>query len=283
MAPLDRPICIIGAARSGTTLLAEILERHPDVAYWVEPKYVWRYRDPRASDDVRRRSDATPAVTRYIRGRFARFAAERGKPRFMEKTPSNCYRIPFVDAVLPDARYVHILRDGRDVTRSAIRKWTSPPDPSALKRRLTSFEVPLRDLPFYGVDALRDMLGRQVLPERAFVWGPQFPGIRAVRDEQGPEVACALQWRTSVEAALEGLAEVPPERQTTLRFEDLVSDPEAHVKSLLDFLQLDPSETVLSYARAEVRPDAAQRAQRDPAPDDWDPYLRPLLSDLGYD
>ena len=40
--PFRRPVVILGAARSGTTLLGELLSRVPEVAYWVEPKSLWR-------------------------------------------------------------------------------------------------------------------------------------------------------------------------------------------------------------------------------------------------
>jgi len=212
---LDRPIIILGAARSGTTITSEIIKRHPDVAFWLEPKYVWRYGKPLARDDVRTFDDATSGVKRYIRRVFDRYAARREKGRFMEKTPSNCFRVPFIHAVLPDALFLHIVRDGRDVARSSVKKWTTPPDPTAIRRRFTSFEIPLRDLPFYAVDALRDVVGRQFFPDRAFIWGPQFPGIREVRAKNGVEVTCAIQWRESVRAAQEGLVDVPPDQQLT--------------------------------------------------------------------
>ena len=279
---LRQPIVVLGAARSGTTLTAEILERHPDLAYWVEPKYVWRYGRPLARDDRREAREATPTVRRYIRNSFARFAERRGKARFMEKTPSNCFRVPFVHAVLPDARFLHILRDGRDVTRSAVKKWTTPPDPTAIRRRMTSFEIPLRDAPFYAVDAVRDVVGRQFLPKQAFIWGPHFPGIREVRAAEGVEAACALQWRESVRAAREGLAVVPEDQKLEIRFEDLVGDPEPVLARILDFLQLPPSEEVLSYARATVKPDAASRWERRESDPELEGRLEPVLSALGY-
>ena len=137
MPQLDRPIVILGAARSGTTLTGEILGRHPDVAYWIEPKYVWRYGRPLARDDIRTAAEATLRVRHYIRRAFNQYTERRGKSRFMEKTPSNCFRLPFVHAVLPNARFLHIVRDGRDVARSAVKKWTTRPNPSAIRRRFT--------------------------------------------------------------------------------------------------------------------------------------------------
>ena len=278
-----RPIVVLGAARSGTTMTATTLARHPDVAYWVEPKYVWRYGHPLAPDDTRPVSDATPRVRRYVRRQFARFTKRAGASRFMEKTPSNCFRVPFVHAVLPEARFLHIVRDGRDVTRSAVTKWTTRPDPTALRRRLTSFEIPLRDLPFYATAAFREYVARQLAPEKGFIWGPAFPGMRDLREKEGVEVACAVQWRESVVWAREGLEVVPEDQKLELRFEDLVADPDVELRRVLDFLELSPADEVLGHARRTFDPDAAGRwEERPPLRPDLAAHLEPVLSDLGY-
>lgn len=248
----------------------------------MEPKYVWRYGRPTAPDDRREAIEAKPAIKRYIRRTFGRFAEQAGKPRFMEKTPSNCFRIPFIHAVLPNALFLHIIRDGRDAARSALKKWTTTPDLVHLRRRFMSFEVPLRDLPFYAVDTLRDVLGRQFFPAKAFIWGPQFPGIREVRAKQGVEVTCAIQWRESVRAAQEGLADVPPDQQLTVRFEDLVREPIEIVDRILRFLSLSPSDALLKYASETLEAEAAARWKIDAPGASLDRHLQPLLSELGY-
>ena len=282
MTGLDRPIVVLGAARSGTSMTSRVLMRHPDVAFWMEPKYIWKVGRPLAPDDRRGAEDATPRVRRYIRRAFERFAEEEGKPRFMEKTPSNCFRVPFVHAVLPEARFLHVVRDGRAATRSALRMWTKTPDKRALRRRLSTREVPLRDAPFYAAAVLRDVVGRQLFPQKAFVWGPQFPGIRRVRAEEGVVAACATQWRASVDAALDGLRAVPADRQLTVRFEDLMADLESELRSILDFLELPPSDAVLDYARSFVDADHAGSYADPLDPAEIDPYLEPTLSQLGY-
>ena len=282
MAKLDRPIVVVGAARSGTSMTSRVLQRHPDVAFWMEPKYVWRYGRPLAPDDLRRAADATPRVRRYIRRAFERFAEREGKPRFMEKTPSNCFRLPFVEAVLPEARYLHVIRDGRDSTRSALRMWTKTPDKRALRRRLTQLEIPLRDAPFYATAVLRDVVARQFFPQRAYVWGPQFPGLRDVRAEAGVVAACAVQWRESVRAARAGLAEIPADRQMPVRFEDVMADPVGQMAAILEFLELRPSEAVREYAATFIDEGNRTSYDADLDPAQIDPYLEPLRAELGY-
>lgn len=281
---LDRPIIILGAARSGTTLLGDILAHHPDVAYWVEPKYVWRYGNPTARTDQRRAEEATPAVKRYIRSKFTSFVARREGDRFMEKTPTNCFRVPFIQEVFPDARFVHLIRDGRDVAFSARKKWTSPPKKEALWRRLTTLEIPLRDAPFYAVDFLRDVIGRQLRPDQGYLWGPHVEGLRAIRGRHGVLYACAVQWKESVRAALDGLAAVPPSQQCVVRFESLVTEPRDDLGRLLRFLGLPRDDAVIAHAVETVDAAAAarwqQRSAQELAP--IHPVLEDMLHQLDY-
>jgi hypothetical protein len=265
-------------------MVGDLLGAHTDVAYWVEPKYIWRYRNPRAADDVRRPEEATPAVRAYIRSKFAAFTRRRGRARFMEKTPSNCFRVPFIHAVFPDARFLHVVRDGRDVAFSARKKWSSPPAKSALWRRATSFEMPLRDVPFYAEDILRDVIGRQFRPGQAYIWGPHFPGIREARRTHTVLETCALQWASSVQWAQEGLRQVPPQQVLTVRFEEVVGRPEASLRAILDFLDLRAAPEVLAFSRQFVDPEASQRwKEYDPAEIEAIlPIVAAPLVQLGY-
>lgn len=280
---LDRPIVILGAARSGTTLTGEILEHHPDVAYWLEPKYIWRYGRPWAPDDIREADEATPRVRRYIRKRFSRYEMREGKSRFMEKTPSNCFRVPFIHAVLPDVRFLHIIRDGRDVTRSAVKKWSGKHDPEALLRRVTKVEFPLREVPFYATAAFRDVVLKQFRPPKVLIRGPHFKGMRRVCAEQGVEVACALQWRESVRLSLEGLRDVPADQQLEVRFENLVADPGPVFTSILDFLELPYNQAIIDRACGIADVKVAKRWKHHASDPAIESHMQPLLSELGYD
>jgi hypothetical protein len=282
---LDRPIFVIGAARSGTTLLGEVVSRHPDVSYWIEPKYIWRYRGAHSRSDVRVAEEATPQVAAYIRRRFERHAARDGRPRFAEKTPSNCLRIPFMNKIFQDGLFLNIERDGRDTTLSSHKKWTSPPAGGAIVRRATSFEIPLRDVPYYAADWLRDSLGRALFPKRGHIWGPLTPGIQEVRRRHGTLETCGIQWRDSVLAVREGLAGVSQERQLTVRYEALVSDPTGVLAQILHFLQLAPDADLMRYTAESVRSDSVGRwRQGDP---ELVARMMPLIGDamaeLGYE
>ena len=110
---LERPIIVIGAPRSGTTMLSNVLSLHSSLGYVDEPRLVWRWKND-AKSDMLRPEDARPEVVAYIHAAFAKQVHEQGRTRLLEKTPSNALRMGFVDRVFPDAIYLHILRDGRD-------------------------------------------------------------------------------------------------------------------------------------------------------------------------
>jgi len=120
---LYKPILIIGAARSGTTMMGNIISKHPDVAYWVEPNYIWKYKNARLHTDMIPKDYATKEIKNFIISRFIKFTELYNKKRFAEKTPANSLRLPFVREILPNCKIIHIIRDGRDVALSARKMW----------------------------------------------------------------------------------------------------------------------------------------------------------------
>ena len=291
---LDRPIMLLGAARSGTTLLADTaLGLHPDVAYWGEPRFVWRAGHAYRASDVLTAADATPAVRRRIRERFERFRAERadGRPgvRFAEKTPSLCFGVPFARAVLPGARFVHLVRDGRDVAASAAREWQGRGDAALdspeLRRggALQQIGRGVRRWAQLG-DRIVDLRTAAELPASAgrvagfaarrlgapgadrIPWGPRFPGLGAVRRRHSLVVTTAVQWARSAEAARRGAAGLG-DRYLELRYEDLIRDPAATLARALDAWQLDapPGLVRAMAARVVARPAPSWPSAMSPA------------------
>ncbi len=288
---LDRPIIIIGAPRSGTTMLGRTLGHHASLAYLHEPRLVWRYGNDHKSDMLSPR-DARPEVRQYIRGYFASFVRDAGATRLLEKTPSNSLRPEFVETVLPSCRFIHIVRNPIDAVLGTYRFWKEHTygmesfRQGHLKKRIS--EISLRRLPFYAKEALYRLapgrIGRNLGQN---IWGPRLPGIDGlVRDLEILDV-CALQWRMCTETAIHFGRQLPPDRYMEIRLEHL--SPELF-RQVLAFCELDGDEEMLeafdrNYTRRfEKRTGRAEgrRAQTDPA--DIDRILRwtePTLALIG--
>lgn len=239
MAKAYQPVVIIGAPRSGTNMLRDVLTALPGVGTWPcdEINYIWRHGNVRHPSDEFRVDMATAEVRRYIRGHFDRLASRRGLATVVEKTCANSLRVPFVQAVLPEARYLFIHRDGLDAVGSAMHRWTAGLDLSyvASKARF----VPLSDLPYYGSRYLWNRVYRLLSRQgRLAFWGPKLDGMDALLARHTLEEVCALQWQRCVDAAARAFADMPEDRYLTVAYEDFVRDPAAGLERMADFLGL---------------------------------------------
>lgn len=148
---------IVGAPRSGTTLLRLMLDAHPDLAIPPETSFVVAAAALEGSaGDLRARfletitayppnapnwqdfglarealAEAVQALEPFtvadgLRAFYRLYAQRFGKPRWGEKTPDYSLHIGTIAALLPEARFVHLIRDGRDVAASWRQQWFSP-------------------------------------------------------------------------------------------------------------------------------------------------------------
>jgi LPS sulfotransferase NodH len=128
---------VVGAPRSGTTWLQQLLYAHPLVATGGEthlfcevlPAAFENFNLPDPTSNLRTWVSRDQLLT------FARafcdsvFAAQRDGTRpdaqvILEKTPNHRLQSALQAQVYPDARYVHIIRDGRDATSSQRANWS---------------------------------------------------------------------------------------------------------------------------------------------------------------
>ncbi|MCU1450986.1 MAG: hypothetical protein JWP02_3156 [Acidimicrobiales bacterium] len=144
----DRTVIVLGSVRSGTTWLVELLLAHPDLAglNWESTVFLglWElWENAHRSDGegigAHLSPDEIAAALRTFCDRtfaVARDAddAEDGQGWFVEKTPDNVNRLPLIAAAYPDAWFVHLVRDGRDVVRSQISAPWGTDDPADAAR-----------------------------------------------------------------------------------------------------------------------------------------------------
>lgn len=110
---------IMGCARSGTSILGELIASHPAVKYKHEAHAIWDRAGLGENASHRlTQTHATPEVQRIIRKKFTEAQGEAAF--FVEKCPRSVLRVPFIRAVFPEARLIHLVRDGRDVACSML-------------------------------------------------------------------------------------------------------------------------------------------------------------------
>jgi len=230
-------IVIIGAPRSGTNMLRDVLTRLPDVGTWPcdEINYIWRHGNVCYPSDAFPPDLARPEVVTYIRRQFEKLAKSDNLNYVVEKTCANSLRVEFVDKVLPDAKYIYIVRDGRDVVASAMKRWKAELDPTYILQKVRY--VPVSDLPYYGLKYLGNRIYRLFSKESCLAhWGPRLDGMDSILAGHDLAGVCAIQWRECVNHADYAFCQIPSERVHQLSYESFVAHPALELGRLCNFL-----------------------------------------------
>lgn len=218
------PIFILGVPRSGTTLLRTILDSHPAIACGPETPWLGGHQ-PRSVMELWRflREDrhgyvasygmppelVTAAAREFVDRLLSEYARSRGKRRWAEKTPDNALYVPFLLELFPDAKVIHLVRDGLDTAASTCIV-------EEHRKGISKFH--------------ENHLGLG-------------PGVPPVPNEPFTAVLRWRHWNRLIERSTSG-------RQIfRIRYEHLVTRPEATLRALMDYLGETFEPSMLEYAR----------------------------------
>jgi len=227
----SRPLIIVAAPRSGSTLLFEVLARCGDFWSIGDESIVVMDGIPRLAAQNRgydsnalSAEDADAGTTRALLRRFVALlrnadgdwypelpASRRpSRIRFLEKTPRNAFRIPFLRAVFPDARFVYLYRNPEENIGSIMDVWQA--------RSAVSYpNLPDWDGPPWCL----------LLP----------PGWRNLRGRSVEHIA-AYQWSVTNKCIIDHLSALPADAWCAVRYSDLLSQPETVLRRLCDFAEV---------------------------------------------
>jgi len=282
-----RFVVILGAARSGTSMLRDLIAAHPAVASVpFDVSHIWRRGNDGQDNDILRPETATPAVAGAIRDRLTGIARRNAGNDWndvryiVEKTVGNAVRPDFVEAVLPGATYVRLVRDPRHVIASTVAAWKAPPDTGHLMRKLTLFGP--ADLGYMGWYALNALKGRFSHKRGLQIWGVRYPGIQRDLQTETLETVCARQWLASAQSIDRFFAALPPERGISVSYEALVGGPH-ELRRIWSHLGLTDGDRVEAIFADRVRP-SGNREGALPASlsNDTRSAVQALMTEYGY-
>jgi len=287
---------LIGAGRSGTTLLHKLLSLHPEIAYisnydnkasWLPPglasrtvadridvklnawfnrggnayfiKRPWLKKlcpTPHEGEllyarcglplEVMQESKPAALVIENMRQRFEQIRVNSGATVIVSKRTANNRRIEALDTIFPAAKYVNLVRDGREVAQSLslVEWWDNHP-------LWWDGRTPL-ELESTGEDRLS---------------------------------ICAKNWALEVEKIDAGLGEISAERVHTTRFEQLLADPIDQLGDIIRFLGLSVPDQYISAIKSLGLSYKPGRWSSDWSAEQLSKVMQieqPLLDKLGY-
>lgn len=204
---------------------------------------MWRFRNfRRLGHEQFTAADATDEVRRHIRSTLLPKETDLGGHFVVEKTPANCIRTGFVEATVPEARFLFVSRDGSAIRKSILKKWLSGIDENA--KRLND-DVPFRTLraklaksryihrseKLYYIGAELGQRWASLRKRQVNYWGPVVPEWKNLLGLPAVSVvneACALmedRFRFGISNCSLPYA--------NLSYESLVSAPEATLRQAL--------------------------------------------------
>ena len=224
---IEKPIFIVSAPRSGSTLLFETLLQSPSV-YTIGNESHGIFESIGKLNPGKRRYDsnrltaeeADSQTAAILRQNFIEKLQDRdGNPlpanllkiRILEKTPKNSLRIPFLNAIFPDALFIYLYRDLKENISSIIEAWKSGK--------------------FIMYPQLPNWKGKP--------WSMLLiPEWEKLNGKSLVEIAAA-QWQLANEYILNDLEQLSPERWCFLSFADFIANPQGEIERLCQFTGIE--------------------------------------------
>jgi hypothetical protein len=269
------PIFIIGSGRSGTTALGVVLSMHPAVGFLNEPKALWHVVYP--GEDVlgnysrgpaRFRldaDDATAEAKAAAHKLYGAYLAATASARVVDKYPELVFRVPFVRALFPDAKFLFLIRNGWDTCASIARQ-----------SQVTGARSRGEQADWWGVGDRKWTLLVDQLVTADSALHDRADEIRAFQSERA---RAAVEWVVTMNEGIR-VREALPAAVFTLRFEDLIAGPESVLREVLAFCGLPPDRRCLDYGRSVLT--SRQPARKFEMHPSIAPLFRETMASLGY-
>ena len=272
---VEKPIFIIGAGRSGTTLLGIILSMHKDVGFLNEPKALWHTVHPyediigsysKIEGNFRlSREDATPEVIKTANKLFGAYLRIVSAQRIVDKYPELVFRVPFVHTIFQDSKFIFLTRNGYD-TAASIQRWS--------ERKQTIKNGNIYD--WWGKNGRKWNL----LVEQIVINDPDLGSmVELFREMTDHLVRGMTEWIVTMREGLKIIQQFPNDI-FMLRYEDLTSDPDAMLEKVLCFCELPEDKIFTRFALSKIKSHRVYKRVR--VPDILQPAFNHIMAELEY-
>jgi len=270
-------VFVIGTGRCGSTLVQELLCRHPEVGFLSNLEDRARLLPAGASrfnNQLYRR--VAPSLTRKGRPRYAPSEGYRALARQVSPMVTESFRDLLAADAMPwvAERYRAFFTERARVQGQPVfvHKYTGWPRSGFVREVFPDarFINVVRDGRAVVASALRTSWWRGHLGPEAWQWGPLPPAYAAEWDAAGRSfpVLAALCWKILMDAYAAARELVPADQWLDVRFEDVLADPQRRFKEMLAFMGLDEHPAMhAALDKISLSPDRQQeyRRQLDPA------------------
>ena len=237
---LSRADGVFTAGKNGHRMLDSIFELDPANREWDSNRLTEADVEPRVVEELRTNLKGT-LVDR--KGRHP--GLDASGLRWVDATPRNALRVPFLNAVAPDAYFVYVHREPRESLGEMIEAWRSG---SAITHP---------DLPDWPGPPWSLLL---------------VPGWRELAAKEVPEIATE-QWLRTTELLLDDLEKLPPQRWCVADWSAMLRNPSEELERLCAFVDIEPDDD----AALPLRSARDERATADVNRNQLDDELEALL------
>lgn len=247
-----RMLFVLGCGRSGTTIFSRCVGRHGKIVELNEPMHIWCAIDMK-TDIVSPfagllggrcrfdRHDARDKAKARYRAMFDYHVQGRA-PVICDKLPINTFRVDYIEALHPNAKFIHLTRAPRAVA------WSIE-------------ECVKRDGVWWGFNDYKWRTIRRYAESR--------PDLRDILPHAIDDYYRGLiEWRVGQELVRDDLAKLSPEQYWEVDYDDFIADPETVLTKAFDFAGLPSDQGAIDFAKARVAPtdndgDSLRRSQED--------------------
>jgi hypothetical protein len=180
-------------------------------------------------DEVRQfvLSQPPAPISKHYQALFTWLQQRFKRQVWVERSGASLRIMPQLLQHFPQAKFVHVVRDGRNCALSMSRQRAFC---------MTQISFQLEAVLGYNPFENDDRSGVENLPDELYRFLPEHFDAAAFRAYEIPLSFCGQHWSNELIQALPVLAQVPPDRSLTLRFEDFLTTPEESIGKLITFI-----------------------------------------------